>query len=296
MNDVNVSTIDRNMEGRGTRRANMIRNQSHRYIPGYGWNPDIPDHRDYQYSDLRKKIEEERLAVSAGVAPISPIPISIIDLRSNDSPIFDQGALGSCTGNALAGALQFLEKKDKVPYIELSRLFIYYDERVVENTVSIDSGAQIRDGIKTLAKLGVCSETCCPYNIQNFAVQPGHKCYIEASKHRILSYYRLNTLSDMLHCINTGYPFVFGFSVYDSFESDQVVQTGIVNMPTTNENLLGGHAVMAIGYDDNQKRFLVRNSWGISWGQKGYFTIPYDYLTNRNLSDDFWVILRGKNL
>ena len=202
----------------------------------------------------------------------------------------------SCTGNALAGALQFLEKKDKVLYIELSRLFVYYDERVEENTINIDSGAQIRDGIKTLAKLGVCSEICWPYNIQNFAVQPGHNCYREAANHRILSYYRINTLDEMVHCLNSGYPFVFGFSVYDSFESEEVANTGIVNMPTGNEQLLGGHAVMAIGYDMNKKRFLVRNSWGINWGQQGYFTIPYDYLENRNLSDDFWCIIRSNNL
>jgi C1A family cysteine protease len=293
MNDVNVNIRRPNM----TDIRSRLSSTRHRYISSYGWNPDIPDHRDYQYSDLRKKIEEERLAVSAtklDVVPVSPIPI--IDLRSNDSPIFDQGALGSCTGNALAGALEFLEKKDKVPYIELSRLFIYYDERIVENTVSIDSGARLRDGIKTLAKLGVCSEVCYPYNIQNFAVQPGHKCYIEASKHKIKDYYRLNTLSDMLHCLNNGYPFVFGFSVYSNFETDQVAQTGIVNMPTPDESLLGGHAVTCVGYNDTTQRFLVRNSWGVNWGDKGYFTMPYAYLTDRNLSDDFWCIFRGKNL
>ena len=290
--------------------SNISNNESPKYIPKYGWNPDIPDHRDYQYSDLRKKIDEiaekEKETASANASPvrkrtittvdnthIPTPPLPFVDLRPTDSPIFDQGTLGSCTGNALAGALQFLEKKDKVPYIELSRLFIYFDERVVENTVNIDSGAQIRDGIKTLAKLGVCSETCWPYNIQNFAVQPGHKCYLEASKHRIYDYYRLNTLSDMLHCLNNGYPFIFGFSVYSSFETEEVANTGIVNIPTANESLLGGHAVTCMGYNDNTQRFLVRNSWGINWGQKGYMTMPFEYLTNRSLSDDFWTIRRG---
>lgn len=272
-----------------------------KHIPRYGWNPDVPDHRDYKYSDLRKKIDaaKEKLEVSpirkrtvttADNIQIPVPPLPIVDLRSTDSAIFDQGNLGSCTGNALAGALQFLEKKDKVPYIELSRLFIYYDERVAENTVSIDSGAQIRDGIKTLAKLGVCSEICWPYNTQNFAVQPGHKCYKEAANHRILSYYRINVLDDMKHCLDNGYPFVFGFSCYQSMETENVVKTGIIPMPTGNESLLGGHAVACVGYNDNTKKFIIRNSWGVGWGDKGYGYIDYEYLTNRNLSDDIWTI------
>jgi C1A family cysteine protease len=304
VNDKNVVNTTNNLI------SGIPNNELHQYIPRYGWNPDIPDHRDYQYSDLRKKIDEENIIVSDNINPVReykvstidsiqipiPSPLSFVDLRPMDSPIFDQGSLGSCTGNALAGALQFLEKKDKVPYTALSRLFIYYDERVVENTVNIDSGAQIRDGIKTLVKLGVCSETCWPYNIQNFAAQPNQNCYKEASKHRILSYYRLNTLGDMLHCLDNGYPFIFGFSCYQSFESEEVAKTGIVNMPGKEEQLLGGHAVTCVGYDDNTQRFLVRNSWGISWGQQGYFTIPYAYLENRNLSDDLWCIRRGINL
>ena len=246
---------------------------------GYGWVADLPDHRDKMYS----------------VHIPTPLP-QIIDLRPMDSPIFDQLNLGSCTANSLAGALQFLEKKDKVKYMELSRLFIYYGERAIEDTVNSDSGATIRDGIKTLANLGVCSEKCWPYNISKFTVQPNHNCYIEAAKHKISSYYRLNTVDDMCHCLSSGYPFVFGFSVYESFESEEVTKTGIVPMPQPDDQLLGGHAVVAIGYNYVDKRFLVRNSWGTSWGQKGYFSIPYQYLANRDLSDDFWTIRRGMNL
>lgn len=245
---------------------------------GYGWVPDLPDHRDLMYGAVRK------------------IPAKLpksIDLRPNCSKVEDQGQLGSCTGNALVGALEFLEMKDKVPYIELSRLFIYYNERVIEHSVASDSGAQIRDGIKTLAKQGVCSEKCWAYDISKFTVKPGATCYKEAAKHKITLYQRIQTVDEMRTCLADGYPFVFGFSVYESFETQAVAKTGVVPMPKAGEKQLGGHAVVGVGYDDSKKRFLVRNSWGENWGIKGYFTIPYDYLANRNLSDDFWTIRRG---
>lgn len=250
----------------------------------YGWIPDVPDNRDKTYGAVRK--------ISATLPPL-------VDLRDICSPIEDQGDLGSCTGNALVGALEFLEKKDNVSFVDLSRLFVYYNERVVENSVGSDSGAQIRDGIKTLAKKGVCSEKCWPYDISKFSVKPKHHCYDEASKHKITSYYRIQALDEMRQCLADGYPFVFGFSVYESFESQQVAQTGIVQMPQSSDKQLGGHAVLAVGYDErdiNNKRFIVRNSWGPNWGMKGYFMIPYDYISNNNLADDFWTIRRGQNI
>ncbi|NVN89272.1 MAG: C1 family peptidase [Desulfuromonadales bacterium] len=247
----------------------------------YGWLPDIPDNRDHLYGVVRK------------------IPAKLpakIDLRKGCSPVEDQKELGSCTANALAGALEFLMNKDKAPYVDISRLFIYYNERVMENSIRTDSGAMIRDGIKTLVKQGACSEKSWPYDITRFASKPPKPCYTEALEHQILSYARINTLDEMRACLAEGYPFVFGFSVYEGFESQQVAKTGVLDLPKQGEKMVGGHAVLGVGYDDAAKRFMVRNSWGTDWGKKGYFTMPYEYVADRNLSDDFWTIRRGKNM
>jgi C1A family cysteine protease len=247
----------------------------------YGWTPDLPDHRDIMYGAVNK---------------IPTVLPSLVDLRSGCSPVEDQYDLGSCTANALAGALEFLEMKDKVPFEDISRLFIYYNEREIEHTILSDSGAQIRDGIKALSKKGSCSEKTWPYDISKFTVKPGRDAYNEAKSHKIVSYSRLGTVDEMRACLADGFPFVFGFSVYSSFESQDVAKTGIVPMPQPGEQQLGGHAVLAVGYDDSQKRFTVRNSWGADWGIQGYFTIPYDYLGNNNLADDFWTIRRANNM
>jgi C1A family cysteine protease len=252
-----------------------------RRITGYGWIPDLPDGRDYLFGARR---------------PMAAVLPAAVDLRPSCSPVEDQGQLGSCTANALAGALEFLEVKDGIPFADLSRLFIYYNERTVEHTVKTDSGAMLRDGIKTLSAQGVCAEKRWPYVIAKFAVKPAAACYAEAQKHLITSYERLQTLGDMRACLADGYPFVFGFTVYETFESAAVAKTGIVPMPGPAERTLGGHAVCAVGYDDKEKRFLVRNSWGPGWGIGGYFKMPYAYLENRNLSDDFWTIRRGADL
>ncbi len=257
------------------RKTNKVR------VRGYGWVPDLPDRRDFLYSALLR------------VPPALP---SHVDLRPFCSKVEDQGNLGSCTANSLAGALEYLEIKDKVHYADLSRLFIYYNERVIEHSVRSDSGAMLRDGIKTLTKQGVCTEKKWPYVISNFAVKPNASCYREAADHQITSYHRILTLDEMRACLAEAFPFVFGFTVYESFETQQVTRTGIVDMPHPGERVVGGHAVVAVGFDDAQERFIVRNSWGTKWGMDGYFTMPYAYVSDRNLSDDFWTIRRGEQM
>jgi C1A family cysteine protease len=247
----------------------------------YGWIPDWPDQRDIRYGAV--------YAIPAG------LPASV-DLSGLCSPIEDQGNLGSCTAHALTGALEFLEKKDGLSVVQMSRLFLYYNERVIENTVSQDSGAMLRDGIKALASQGCCGETKWPYEIEKFADCPSADCYADGSNHQIISYQRIDTLDQMRACLAKGFPFVFGFTVYESFETQTVAKTGVVPMPAPKERTVGGHAVLAVGYNDKEKRFLVRNSWGQAWGIKGYFTLPYDYASSRDLSDDFWTIRRGEQM
>ena len=241
----------------------------------YGWMKDIPDTRDYPFK-----------AVSA----IPPSLPEKVDLRDKCSPVEDQGNLGSCTANALAGALEYLDIINKGTYIDASRLFIYYNERAIINTIRSDSGARLRDGIKTLKKDGVCSEKKWPYDIAKFTKKPLASCFKEALDHQITSYEKIRTLTEMKTCLAEGFPFVFGFAVYESFEAPEVAKTGVVVMPGKNEDLLGGHAVLAVGYDDTTQRIIVKNSWGTKWGMKGYFTMPYAYVSNRELADDFWVI------
>jgi C1A family cysteine protease len=248
-----------------------------RRVAGLGWIPDTPDHRDLIYRAPPHVAFE--------------LPPSI-DLRKTGflPAIYDQGQLGSCTANAIGGAIEFDLAKQGLQAKTPSRLFIYYNERLIEGTVREDSGAMIRDGVRSCNRVGVCSEDLWPYNIAKFKRKPTVSCYSAAASCTVTQYDRIVKLDDMKGCLAEGYPFVFGFSVYKSFEGDEVAHTGIVPMPKLYERQVGGHAVLAVGYDDNDDggRFIVRNSWGTGWGQEGYFTIPYQYLTNANLADDMW--------
>jgi C1A family cysteine protease len=250
-----------------------------RKIQRYGWIPDLPDHRDHLYAAPPEVLEQ--------------LPPSV-DLREGcPKTVYDQGHLGSCTANAIAGAFEFDLLRQGLRDFMPSRLFIYYNERAREGTVPCDSGAMIRDGIKSVVKQGVCDENEWAYDIARFADQPPGTCYTDAKRNRAAGYQRVpRTLNQFKGCLAHGYPIVFGFRVYQSFESPEVARTGVVPMPAPGEEALGGHAVLAVGYDDATGRFLVRNSWGPDWGDGGYFTLPYGYLTDRGLSSDFWALLQ----
>src|ERR1035437_745439 len=255
------------------------------------WHPDLPDFRDLKYALHNLKD--------------SLIPVLLptkVDLRPFCSQVFDQGQYGSCTSQSLAGHLEFLELKeirektaapgefDPNTFMLFSRLFIYYNERLLENTISSDSGAHIRDGIKSLAQWGDCKEGSWSYMPDNVFTKPSDVAYQEALNHRISTYMRLDSLDDVKHCLNDGYPVSFGFTVFESFESPTVAHTGIVPVPSLDESVVGGHAVLAVGYDDINKWLIVRNSWGSTWGDHGYFYLPYEFVTNKDLSDDYWSI------
>jgi C1A family cysteine protease len=247
-----------------------------RKIARYGWVPDLPDQRDQMYA--------------APVAMTAALPPSA-DLRPHCPPVYDQGQLGSCTANAIGAAIEFDRAKQGLPDFVPSRLFIYYNERAIEGTIASDSGAQIRDGIKSIAKQGAPPEAIWPYDITKFAQKPPPQAYQQAMLDRAVGYQRLVPVAtQMKGCLASGYPFVLGFTVYESFETQQVAQTGHAPMPAHGEKVLGGHAVLAVGYDDASGWFILRNSWGPTWGMAGYFTLPYAYLLQASLAQDFWTV------
>jgi C1A family cysteine protease len=254
-------------------------------IARYGWLPDLPDKRDLRFTT-------ERL--------IDGPPL--IDLTWGCPPVYDQGQLGSCTANAIAGTISWERHHQGLGYLIPSRLFIYWNERALEGATSSDSGASLRDGMITISAQGICSDYRWPYDESMVLVQPPAECYAAAVSHKTLKYLAVGpTLPEIKNCLANSYPFVFGFSVYDSFESNAVTNTGIVPMPRENESLLGGHAVMAVGKNDGPPipwggqtwptgYVLVRNSWGASWGAQGYCFFPYEYIADQDLVSDLWTV------
>lgn len=245
---------------------------------GLGWMPDLPDPNDFTLT-LGPPVEE---------------PVSV-DLRETGflPPVYDQDQLGSCTANAIAACLDFDNAKQGEPWITPSRLFIYYNERAMEGWINEDSGAYIRDGMKSVHHEGVCPERLWPYDIDRFRERPPQQCYDQARAESAVVYQRV-WRTRFKQCLAQGFPIVFGFSVYESFESDEVATTGIMPLPVRGEELLGGHAVLLVGYTirDGVLYGIVRNSWGESWGEDGYFYMPWDFLIKKGVASDFWTITK----
>ena len=241
-----------------------------------GWVPDVLDIRDLTYSlEVYPDERQENLP-------------DAVDLSSKCPSVYDQGQLGSCTANAIAGAMEFEQMKQNLTVYPPSRLFIYFHERKAEGTIAKDAGAQIRDGIKVVASIGAPPEVLWPYDIQKFTEPPLASAYSAASLDRSVSYYRLDpqNLDHLKTSLAAGYPFVVGIQVYPSFAEAEF--TGIIPMPSPSEKSEGGHAILFVGYDDKSKLLKFRNSWGPNWGQAGYGMLPYDYF--KATASDCWTI------
>jgi C1A family cysteine protease len=248
-----------------------------KHLPKYHCIPDPPDVRDHIYEP-----------VSLATLPAS------IDFRTLGlvSPIDDQGNLGSCTGNAVAGAIDCIDRKNN-KQLQVSRLFIYYQERLLEGTVYYDAGAYLRDGIKACYTYGAPLESVWPYNISKWATKPSTAAYKDALNRRVTGYARCTNFTAVKNAIANRTPVVVGFIVYESFEYPANNNTGMMPYPNTaTEQVLGGHAVCIVGYNDslNGGSFICRNSWGTGWGDHGYFYMPYKVIQDTNMSFDFWTI------
>ena len=243
----------------------------------YGWKKSTPDKRDYKLKTVNPEIYKS-------------IPKSD-DLSKFVPEIYDQGQFGSCTGNSLTMADRIARIKQGLPDKALSRLFVYANERIMEGTLNEDAGAQIRDGAKVLATMGIPDESAWPYTAENLLKKPSEEAYKEAVQDEVKTYLTVDqTLEEMKLCINEGYPFVFGVTIFAPFEGEEVARTGIVPMPKDTDEIVGGHAITCVGYDDDKRMFKVLNSWSSNWGDNGYCYFPYDYLTNPKLCSDLWTI------
>ncbi len=249
-----------------------------RSVKWYGWKPQLPNPFEPQFSDLKRKVLRLTPHVDQRGTPTMP-------------PIYNQGQLGSCVGHGVTACMEQTLNIEGKAIGPLSRLMCYYDARRIEGTVSDDAGAMISDGVTGVAKWGLCTEALWPYDISKFANMPPPPARLQASRHKAVRSYSVNQASsDLKQCLSEGYGVVFGFTVYEGFESDAVATTGVLNMPSRREQIVGGHCVVLVGYDDPSRRYIVRNSWGTDWGQAGYFTMPYDYVLNPDLSSDFKTI------
>lgn len=246
---------------------------------GLGWRPDTPDFRDRVFSTqgVIKHFDDV------------PLPLKV-DLRRFMPRVYNQGSLGSCTANSALAMCHYLASQKNTEAPEFSRLFTYYCTRELEGTIPVDCGASLRNTIKAINLSGGSYESDWPYKIELFAQTPPQAVFEFGQLHQALKYERLQTLRDMRTCLAAGFPFVFGFSVYESLYSLSADDNFRLSFPSPDQSLLGGHAVTAVGYDDEAQVFIIRNSWGADWGEAGHFYMPYEYALNSNLAADFWTI------
>lgn len=214
----------------------------------------------------------------------------IIDLRNNFSDVYDQGKIGSCTANALCSIFEYDANGFKG-----SRLFLYYNERIFINETDRDEGAFIEDGISALKIYGLCNENAWAYKLENVLVKPNEEAYKNAKNNFVIEAININNnLETIKEWLNKNEPIAVGISIYSNFMSYTTSKTGIVSMPTKTDKFIGGHAVVICGYDDYKEYFILRNSWGNYWGDKGYFYLPYEYILDTNLCNNMWIIIKSK--
>jgi len=270
-----------------------------------GWHRDLPDLRDYTP-------ETDSVADMLSAAPTysADLPPQSADLREWCSPVEDQRSLGSCTANAATGALEYLQRKFFNSYVDMSRLFVYKNTRKLMG-VQGDTGAGIRDTIKSLSLFGAPPEQYWPYNVDSYDLEPTQFVYAMAQSYKAIKYFKVDhevatpqnvneTILEIKRQLAAGFPLVFGFMVYQSMPSPGTKKVDIP-LPSRGDYPKGGHAVMACGYDDNREMpttipgrtvkgaFLIRNSWGSSWGDGGYGWLPYAYVNARQALD-WWAI------
>ncbi len=208
--------------------------------------------------------------------------------------MYDQFHLNSCSANAIAAALRYDELKEGRPHVPSpSRLFIYYNERVLAGVVGTNSPVSLRDGYRTVAKVGACPEAIWPYDARRFRRQPTPPCYHAARHHRAIAYYRIRrAISHLRACLAERYPFVMALAIHESAMGRAVGRTGVLPVPTRRDRLIGGHAVLVVGYEHASRRLIFRNSWGRTWGDRGYGYLPYAFVASPDLAWDFWTMRR----
>src|SRR4051812_12122941 len=217
-----------------------------------------------------------------------------VDLRRQCPPVYDQLHLNSCSANAIAAAMRYDElKAERADEPDPSRLFIYYNERVLAGVTRTNSPVSLRDGYRTVTKVGSCPERMWPYRPRRFRCEPTPACFHAARRHRALAYYRIRrSIAQLRACLAQRFPFVMAMAVHQSMGGRQVRRTGLVPLPGRHDRLRGGHAVLAVGYDHRRRLMVFRNSWGRAWGDGGYGYLPYAFFASPDLTWDFWPLRR----